>query len=163
MKIEFKEEQKFTKWWLWLILLPIGLMLIIGIYKQIFLRESFGDKPMSDIGLIIFTIFIFSLLGLFILMKMKTKIDHDKIELIFYPFVNKTTKWTEIKKAEVVNYGFVGGWGIRFSTKYGTVYNIKGNKGLAIELLNGKKYLIGTQKDTEIKEILKKAFRKQNV
>lgn len=75
----------------------------------------------------------------------------------FFPFVKKTTKWTDMKKAEVINYGFVGGWGIRLRTKYGTVYNIKGNKGLAIELLNGKKYLIGTQKETEMYEIVKKA------
>lgn len=157
MKIEFKEEQKFTQWWLWLILLPIGLLPIIGIYKQIILGEPFGDKPMPDIGLIIFTIFIFSLLGLFKVMKLKTNIDNDKIEMSFFPFVKKTTKWTDMKKAEVINYGFVGGWGIRLRTKYGTVYNIKGNKGLAIELLNGKKYLIGTQKETEMYEIVKKA------
>jgi len=28
MKIEFKEEQKFTQWWLWLILIPIGILQI---------------------------------------------------------------------------------------------------------------------------------------
>ncbi len=158
MKIEFKEEQKFTQRWLWLILLPIGFLPIIGIYKQIILGESFGNKPMSNIGLIIFAIFIFSLFGLFIFMKLKTDIDNDKIEMSFFPFVKKTTKWTDIKKVEVVNYGFVGGWGIRLWTKYGTVYNIRGNKGLAIELLNGKKYLIGTQKETEMKKIVNKAI-----
>ena len=163
MKIEFKEEQKFTQWWLWLILIPVGFLPIIGIYKQLILGEPFGNNPMSDNGLIIFAIFIFTLLGLFILIKLKTNIDKEKIEMSFIPFVNKTAKWTEIKKAEVVNYGFVGGWGIRLWTKYGTVYNIKGNKGLAIELTNGKKYLIGTQKDTELNEIVKKASGQQRV
>jgi hypothetical protein len=163
MKIEFKEEQKFTQWWLWLILIPITILPIIGIYKQIIIGEPFGDKPMSDIGLLIFAIFTFSLLGLFILMRLKTTIDTDKIEMSFFPFIRKTTNWTEIKKAEVVNYGFVGGWGIRLWTKYGTVYNIKGNKGLAIELLNGKKYLIGTQKVTEMNEIVEKATGQQRV
>ncbi len=163
MKIEFKEVQKFTQWWLWLILIPIGFLPIIGIHKQIILGEPFGDNPMSDFGLVIFAIFIFSLLGLFILMKLKTTIDTDKIEMSFFPFVKKTSKWTEVKKAEVVNYGFVGGWGIRLWTKYGTAYNIRGNKGLAIELLNGKKYLIGTQKETEMNEIVKKASGQQRV
>ena len=65
--------------------------------------------------------------------------------------------WKEIKKVEIVTYGFVGGWGIRLWTKYGTVYTIKGNKGLAIELLNGKKFLIGTQKETELNKIVEKA------
>ena len=161
MKIEFKEEQKFTQWWVWLFLIPIGFLPIIGIYKQIIIGEPFGDKPISDVGLVVFAIIIFSLVGLFILMKLKTNIDTNKIEMNFFPFVRKTTKWTEIRKAEVVNYGFVGGWGIRLWTKYGTVYNTKGNKGLAIELLNGKKYLIGTQKVTEMKEILKKVRGQQ--
>ncbi|WP_282032750.1 hypothetical protein [Aequorivita sinensis] len=74
----------------------------------------------------------------------------------FFPFVKKKVNWKDVKSAEVVNYGFVGGWGIRLGTKYGTVYNIKGNRGLAIELLNGKKFLTGTQKETELREILAK-------
>ena len=52
MKTEFKEEQKFTQWWLWVILIPIGILPIFGIYKQLILGEKFGDKPMSDLGLI---------------------------------------------------------------------------------------------------------------
>lgn len=60
-------------------------------------------------------------------------------------------------KSGLVNYGFVGGWGIRLGTKYGTVYNTKGNKGLFILLNNGKKYCIGTQKEDELREIIKEA------
>ena len=159
MKIEFKEEQKFTQWWLWLILIGIGLLPIYGIYKQLILGEQFGDNPMSDLGLIIFTVFVFGLIAMFWYMRMITEIDQNEIRMSFFPFVKKRVKWKEIKNAEVVNYGFVGGWGIRLCTKYGTVYNIKGNKGLAIELLNGKKFLIGTQKETELSEIIKKASR----
>ncbi|MGB5430484.1 hypothetical protein [Eudoraea sp.] len=159
MKIEFKEEQKFTQWWLWLILIGIGLLPIYGIYKQLILGEQFGDNPMSDLGLIIFTVFVFGLIAMFWYMRMITEIDQNEIRMSFFPFVKKRVKWKEIKNAEVVNYGFVGGWGIRLCTKYGTLYNTKGNKGLAIELLNGKKFLIGTQKETELSEIIKKAIR----
>lgn len=156
MKTEFKEEQKFTQWWLWLILIPVGILPIFGIYKQLILGDKFGDKPMSDLGLIILTIFIFSLIGLFFIMKLKTSIDKNGIQMSFFPFVRKKVNWNEIKNIEVVNYGFVGGWGIRLWTKYGTVYNMKGNKGLAIELNNGKKFLIGTQKETELRKFMEK-------
>ncbi|WMI67768.1 hypothetical protein [Mangrovimonas sp. YM274] len=156
MKPQFNEHQKFTQWWLWLILIPIGALPLVGIYKQIILNEPFGDKPISNLGLIGFACFTFALLTLFFVMKLTTKINKDGIEMRFFPFVKKTTKWSDIKTAELINYGFVGGWGIRLWTKYGTVYNMKGNKGLAIELLNGKKFLIGTQKETELKEVLKK-------
>lgn len=156
MKIEFKEEQKITQWWLWLILIPIGILPIFGIYKQLILGEKFGDNPFSDFGLVIFAIFIFALIGLFLIIKLKTSIDKNGIQMSFFPFTKKKVGWNEIKSKKVVNYGFVGGWGIRLSTTYGTVYNIKGNKGLAIELKNGKKFLIGTQKETELNSILEK-------
>ena len=154
MKIEFKEEQKFTQWWLWLILIGIGILPIFGIYKQLILGEKLGNKTLSDLGLIIFCVFIFGLIAMFWVMRLKTEIDQNEIRMNFFPFVKKRVNWNEIKNIEIVNYGFVGGWGIRFSTKYGTVYNTKGNEGLAIELLNGKKFLIGTQKKAELNEIV---------
>ena len=163
MKIEFKEEQKFTQWWLWLILIGIGVFPIFGIYKQLIIGEKFGDKPMSDFGLIIFSVFIISLIAMFWFMRLKTEIDQNEIRINFFPFTKKRVNWKEIKSAKIVNYGFVGGWGIRLWTKYGTVYNTKGNKGLAIELLNGKKFLIGTQKESELNKIVEKASCQQSI
>ncbi len=157
MTTHFKEEQRFTQWWLWLILIPIGILPVVGIVQQVILGEEFGDNPMSDLGLILFAVFIFALLGLFVIMRLKTEIDQTEIRMSFIPFVKKRIKWTEIKEAEVVNYGFVGGWGIRLSFKYGTVYNIKGNKGLAIELRNGKRFVIGTQRESELTKIVERA------
>ena len=162
MKTEFKEEQKFTQWWLWLILIPVGMLPIFGIYKQLILEEQFGDKPMSDLGLIVFSIFVFSFIGFFFIMKLKTSIDKNGIQMIFFPFRRIRVEWNEIKNMKVVNYGFVGGWGIRFWPKYGTIYNVKGNKGLAIELKNGKKFLIGTQKEAELNNVVEEMLVANN-
>ena len=118
---------------------------------------------MSDFGLIIFSMFIFGLIAMFWFMRLKTEIDQNEIRINFFPFIKKRVNWKEIKNAEIVNYGFVGGWGIRLWTKYGTVYNTKGDKGLAIELLNGKKILIGTQKETELRKIVEKASCQQRI
>lgn len=159
MKAVFKEEQKFTQWWLWLILIGVALIPIYGIYEQLILGEQFGNNPLSDLGLIIFAVFVFGLIALIWFMQLKTRIDESEIQINFFPFVQKSVKWNDIKSAKIVNYGFVGGWGIRLCTQYGTVYNMKGNKGLAIELKNGKKFLIGTQKENELSEIIKKACR----
>jgi len=156
MKIEFKEEQKFTQWWLWLILIPIGVLPVLGVYKQFILHQEFGDYPMSNLGLILFSLFVLSLVVLFLIMKLKTSIDSKGIQMSFFPFIKKRVDWNEVKKTNVVNYGFVGGWGIRLWTKYGTVYNMKGSKGLAIELKNGEKFLIGTQKELELNKIAEK-------
>ena len=61
----------------------------------------------------------------------------------------------DIEEAELIKYGFVG-YGIRLSIKYGSVYNVKGDKGLRITLKNGKKYLIGTQTPDNLKGVVKK-------
>lgn len=155
--IEFREEQKFTQWWLWLLLGGIGLLPVAGIYQQLILKKPFGNRPMSDSGLILFALFVFGLLALFWSMRLKTRIDRQGIRMNFFPFTGKQVGWNEVRKAEVVDYGFVGGWGIRTGTKYGTVYNTRGRVGLALELKNGKKFLIGTQRPDELTSFLKKA------
>jgi hypothetical protein len=68
--------------------------------------------------------------------------------------VRKKIDWEEVANAQVVDYGFVGGWGIRLFTSYGTVYNIRGRFGLALELKSGKKLLIGTQKPEALKAFI---------
>lgn len=155
MKITFYETQRFTQWWLWLFLIPLGLLPLIGIYSQLILKKPFGNNPMSDSGLILLTVFNFAIIALFVILRLKTEITERDIKMQFFPFVRKKVLWQDVKTAEVVQYGFVG-YGIRFGSKYGIVYNIKGNKGLAVELKNGKKILIGTQKEAELKHLLKK-------
>jgi hypothetical protein len=162
MKIVFTEVQKFTQWWLWILLIGIGILPIVGMYKQFVLGETFGDNPMSDLGLIIFCAVVFGLIAMFWLLRLKTEIDQNEIRINFFPFLSKKVPWNDIKSADIVNYGFVG-YGIRFGSTYGTVYNTNGNTGLAIELRNGKKFVIGTQKEHELNAIVKKWKEQQHI
>ncbi len=155
VKILFKEEQRFTQWWLWLFLIGIGLIPIVGLYNQIFLGEEFGDNHMSNFGLIIFSIFTLLFIALFRIIKLKTEISTKELNFALKPFVSRKVNLNDIASVKIVDYGFVGGWGIRKWTSFGTVYNIKGKIGLAIELKNGSKFLIGTQKETELKNVIK--------
>ncbi len=153
--MEFKEEQRFTQWWIWAILIPIGALPAIGIYQQFILKQPFGDKPMTDTGFLFFSVFIYGLIGLFLSFKLKTTVDKTGIHVHFYPILKRSVSWVDIKSIAVLNYGFVSGWGIRYWTRYGTVYNIKGKMGLAIELKNGVKFLIGTQKHEELDTVVR--------
>mgnify|MGYP000005578996 CR=1 FL=1 len=92
---------------------------------------------------------------MFQLLHLKTTIDHSKITIYFFPFTKRTLHWSEILRADIIDYGFVFGWGIRLTHKHGTVYNTKGRIGLALQLKNGKKLIIGTQKRTELAAFLK--------
>lgn len=133
----FKETQRFSQWWLWLLLLGTGVLLF---YAQ------------ANLGPII----IIALSILFLMMRLETKVDDGGIFYRFFPFVNKKYSWKDIASAQVVDYGFVGGWGIRLFTSYGTIYNIKGSKGLAVELRNGQKFCLGTQRPEELQTFINK-------
>lgn len=151
----FQEEQKFTQWWLWLIIIGVAILPIIGVIIQIFGDKPFGDQPMSDLGLIVYALFSVAFIWVFWSIKLYTNIDKNQIKFRMRPFANRTISWSEIKSAQVIDYGFVGGWGVRWGTKYGTVYNTSGRKGLALELKNGKKLLIGTQRESELDAFVK--------
>lgn len=154
----FTENQRFTQWWLWIIWTAVGLLPLYMIYEQLILGNPVGTNPMPDAGVVIMTLFIYGLIGLFAIFRLKTTIDREAIRFRMYPLVSKTFLWEDIRSAEVVNYGFVGGYGIRVGSKYGTVYNIKGKTGLAIVLKNGRKLCLGTQRGDELKRVIRKCL-----
>jgi len=154
MQSLFTEKQKFPSWLYWLIasvaILPMCILL-----AQVVGGKSIGDKPMSNLGLIIWIIVSLVFVWLFLKMELITSIDSEKLKIKFFPFANKEVRWEEVSNAEVLNYGFIGGWGVRLTSKYGTVYNTNGKIGLALELKNGKKMCIGTQREGELNEVMK--------
>jgi len=154
MKVNFKEEQMFGQWWLWLILGALLLLPVYGLYKQVILEESFGTKPTSNLALLFMFVVILLLFGLIWWMRLRTEIDQKGIRVTFSPLDRQNILWIDVQSAKVIDYGFVGGWGIRLWTKYGTVYNTQGKIGLAIILKNGKKFLVGTQKELELKNVI---------
>lgn len=155
MHREFKEIQRFTQWYIWVFLVFIGVMPFYGIYKRIQNPSPLFDDPFKDGMLLLFIGLIFGLIYLFFKMKLVTIIDDKEIRMIFKPFVVKVIRWEIVKYAKIVDYGFVGGWGIRYGSDYGTVYNTSGRIGLAIETAKGEKFVIGTRKPKELKKIIK--------
>ncbi|MDA9127261.1 hypothetical protein N9J65_00210 [Flavobacteriaceae bacterium] len=148
----FIESQRFNQWWLWALLLGIFGVGCYGLIQQLILEVPFGSKPMNDTGVIGFCFFNLGMILFFRWMRLDTRINSEGLYMRFVPFKTKFHPWEEIESISVVHYGFVGGWGIRLFTPYGTVYNMRGAKGLAIRLKTGKKFLIGSQRVAELKE-----------
>lgn len=152
--IIFKEEQRFTQWWLWVLVGGILLIPMYGIVQQIVFKEPFGDNPMSDLGLIIIFILNLVIFAFFWMLKLQTAITKDGIAINFPPLAKKRILWSEVEQAQVVKYSPLIGYGLRIWTPHGTVYNVKGNRGLSLVLKNGKKYMIGTQRHREVEDII---------
>ena len=166
----YTEEQKFGSPALLasmgiIYLVPIGILLY-GVYKQIFLGEPYGDEPLSNSGLIIMTVFVslIIVISAYLLFgsKLTTTINDGSIAITFKPFIRTPVVFrsSEIDKYEVRKYRPIkeyGGWGIKVGLKkYGRAYNVRGKIGLQLYLTDGKKVLIGTQREEAIARAMKK-------
>lgn len=161
-QILFSEKQKFTQWWLFLLLFGISGLFIYALYVQLIMGTPFGDKPIGNGGLFAISIFVLSLNALFFATRLETQIDKKGIYVRFYPFQRKMRfyAWEEIHNVTVRTYKPLleyGGWGIRYGFRgNGKAYNVSGNKGLQLELKSGEKFLIGTQKSEELNLVIEK-------
>lgn len=151
-KFEFTERQRFTQWWLWLLL---SALMIYTIYNFIEERLYFSNLELA-LSFVIPTLVII----LFLVIRLETKIDAQGISVRFFPFqiTFRYYPWRKIKKAYVRKYSPLteyGGWGMRQGLfGKGKAYNVKGNQGLQIILNDEKKILIGTQKFEEMGKFL---------
>jgi hypothetical protein len=144
---EFKETQRFTQWWLWLILLGSWGSMVFAIFM---------DPPQTLGGQFVVGILAISLPTLFWQIRLITQITTEGIYVRFIPFHFKSQfySWDAIESAQVRTYNPLleyGGWGIKYGFNgQGKVYNIAGNQGLQLVFKSGEKILIGTQKPEEI-------------
>jgi hypothetical protein len=159
-KIYFKEEQRFTQPWMWIIMivsLSVGIIPIVaGLYVQIIEGRPFGDKPASTQTLIIIFFVMSSIsaavIWLFWKTRLITEVKPDGIYLKFPPFFFKEKKIfaDSIVTYKVRKYKAIreyGGWGVRFGIRsFARAYNVKGNIGLQLVLKDDKRLLIGTQR-----------------
>lgn len=158
MKI-FIEEQKFTQYWLFIGLAIAFVVVTIPIVKDwdTISQGSFGEM-LNDLAGFLIILFVFALFNFF---KLKTRIDEKGIYYQYLPihFSYRFISWEAITKCYVRNYDAIfeyGGWGLKFSFRKskGNSFTVKGNIGLQLELMNGKKILIGTQKKDEIQRVI---------
>jgi hypothetical protein len=148
----FIEKQRFSQWWLWLLLL-----LVVSNLVREFLNGTVEEKQALFFSALTLTLTSV----LFAIMKLETSIDNNGISVRFFPFhlKKKHFNWDQLESCSIRTYKPVieyGGWGIRktFSGK-GTAYNVKGKVGLQLVFKNGDRLLIGTQKAEELNEVLK--------
>jgi Family of unknown function (DUF6141) len=146
----FREVQRFRQWWLWLVIAVGPLMIWWAGYRQLTLRAHFGRNPTPD-GLLLA---LWLLIGiglplLFYSSKLTSEVRTDGIYIRFFPFHVSFQRFPfdSIKHYEARTYRPIveyGGWGIRYGWQ-GKAYNVSGNRGIQLELDDGKRILIGTQ------------------
>ncbi len=153
MQPTFQEQQRFTQVWIWVTLLIITLIPFYGIFQQVILGRPFGENPMPDTGLFIFALLMLVFLWYFRQVRLETEIDEQEIRMRFWPFSEIVTPWAEVETVRLVKFRFISR-GIRTGTAHGTAYCVAGDRGLAVTLKSGRKYMIGTQRPEEMRRFL---------
>lgn len=155
----FKETQRFDQWWLRILLFAALLIPLVPITQDWTENGISNDYFWMQFGILATTFLVVFLL---FALKLETSIDRQGIHYRFFPLINtrKTIPWKDISKCYVTTYNPIkdfGGWGFRISHK-GKAYNVKGKKGIQLELKSGKNILFGTQKENEAKTVINHYF-----
>ena len=138
------------------------LLLLVALFFIIAYHFFTTEKEVSDI--INHTIPL-AILSSIAVLSLRISIDKNKITyqwvwlgLIF--FKKNVISSETIQEIKIVKYNFFEGglgYGIRYSKKYGNIYNVYGNIGLALKT-SERRLLIGIQKKNIIKEFLHENF-----
>lgn len=167
----FSERQRFTRKWIWILLLFVYAILLYGFIQQVFFGVPFGNRPVGNTAFVIYNI-CFVLMGvLFRMTRLDTEIREEGIYYQLFPFQFKMRKISidEIEKIYVREYNPImeyGGWGLRLGLfGKGWAVNVAGNKGIQIIFKDSKrrKFLIGTQKPEEAEAALKSIFQNRKI
>ena len=165
-KLLYEESQGYLGTWIWYLTLLSSLMMIVlfstGLYTQLVLGEEWGDKPMSDLGLILtstFTMILMIGITIFVsIQKLTLKIDEGSIYVSFRPyFGTKAFRMDEFQQIHVRKYQPImeyGGWGLRLGFGKNKAYSISGKWGLQLVFQDGRKLLIGTKEPDRLKAVI---------
>jgi hypothetical protein len=145
--VVFYESQGFLRPWWWLLLvlalLPVGIAAL-----------SHGPARWSPGPLVLPVLLV---AGLFAWLRLDTRLDAQGLTYRMRPLGWTRLDWSQIRTAQVRTYsplGEYGGWGIRGLFAQNRALNVAGSQGLQLELTDGRRLLLGTQRPEELQQAL---------
>lgn len=170
MKMEksyFKEEQYFSNFWLYILVTMLFTIAIaptaMTLYSQIVIDVPYGDSPTTNQSLlmllcVLLVMYLFTIL-LFNKMKVVMEITSKGLLFRYPPFI---LKYKVILKEEIYKYEIRKCNPIKEYAKVGKTYIVRGNVGLQLYLVNGKKILFGTQRGDAMHRAMQKMMKESS-
>ncbi len=162
----FHEEQRFQQKPLWALMVFFFLiefvLVIVPLIRIWVFGETIDGVDRSDIGPVLTGIFVIGLLsGLMWLLwnlRLVTDVRRDGVHVRMTPIHRRVQFYPldQISAYEATTYRPIrdyGGWGLRSGRK-GLAFNVRGNKGVMLTLVQGRPLLIGTQRPDEFEAAL---------
>jgi hypothetical protein len=165
MKPLFEEKQRFTQWWLWVIIVAASLVVMglfgNALYQQMVLGKPWGDNPLSDDSLVILAVFnitaVIVMLLIFFNATLEVNVDKTSVSWRYFPLFRK---WRRIEREDILGFEarkyYIKGYGFHRDLRGNKSVTVKGHDGVEVTLANGSKFLLGTQQPGEFLSALQK-------
>jgi hypothetical protein len=149
----FRERQSFVRQWWPLLLGPAVLVPIL-----VFLVPSHGSPLHLSWPGIIGPVVVVLGITLLLTLRLDTRLDSAGAHYRLFPlqWQWRSQAWAEVARAYVRAYDPLseyGGWGLK-GTARNRALNMSGDQGLQLELQNGRRLLLGTQRPAEVAQAL---------
>jgi hypothetical protein len=150
----FREEQKIAKnWWATLLIVALAALIWYSFIQQIILGHPFGNNPGPNWMIWLFLpLFGIAFPVVWYMTTLIVEVHSDHVLIRYYPFLTRKIPLEDIKHYQARTYKPIreyGGWGVRGWGRR-RAYNVSGNKGVELELQDGRHIMIGSQKPAEL-------------
>jgi hypothetical protein len=147
----FVEQQRFVP-------RPLGLALLAGVVGfAIWALTSLGPLQAGEwIPLIVGV----GLILLFLVLELTVTVRPAEIDIRFRPLTRRRIPLAALRSGEARTYRPLreyGGWGVRRGWGGGWAYNVRGNRGVQLELEDGTSILVGSQHADELAAAIQSA------
>jgi hypothetical protein len=158
--ILFREKQSFSLGYAKVALAVPPVALAIVSCRQILWHHPWESPAMTNGNLLFLTILLVVVYIRLITVRLVTELQSDQLSVAMKGFWRKTrAAVSDIRSARVVDYKALteyGGYGIR-SGPHGRAYIASGRQAVQLELRDGRKLLIGSQRPEELAQKIAEA------
>jgi hypothetical protein len=157
----FREEQRFAWPWSALIVVPVAAVWWTFL-RQILQEHPVGDDPAPDLAVwLLWLVVGVGVPALFLFHRMITTVTADTVTIRWRPITTRRIPIAEIEAATVREYRPLreyGGWGVRgLARSRKMAYNVSGNRGVELTLVDGRRVMIGSQQPERLADAMRSA------
>ncbi len=153
----FREEQRFRQPWLWLLILFLVALQWWGFVQQIVMGQPWGNRPAPDWMMVpLWLVFGIGLPLFFLYLRLIVTVTDESIDIHFRPLTRRTIPMADVTHVEARTYAPLreyGGWGIR-GLGSNRAYNVSGDCGVELTLVDSRKVMIGSQRADELAQAI---------
>ena len=158
----FQEEQSLRQPRLLILTaIPPVAMLLLAVW-QVGLGHPWGKQPMSNTGIVGWTIFLWLIYFRLITIKLVTEVRPRELSVamrgLWRSYRISLDAAQSVRAVTFDPVGDWGGYGVRSTTR-GKAYIARGNQGVELELKKGGVVLLGSQRPDELARALESAIR----